>query len=82
MGPCHFLPEHLFYLSHRKICWTMSVDIVGLKNVFWGFRTPWSLSHVFLGVNQHGPMTNSTTNHIFYKAMGRLHGPWFHLLLL
>jgi hypothetical protein len=31
MGPFIFLLEHLFYLSHRKPRWTMSVDNVGLK---------------------------------------------------
>ena len=29
----------------------------------------------FLGVNQSGLGTSSTTNHGFYKALGRLHGP-------
>ena len=31
MGPCLFLLEHLFCLSHRKTRWTMSADNVGLK---------------------------------------------------
>ena len=31
MGPCLFLPEHLFCLSHYKIRWTLLVDNVGLK---------------------------------------------------
>jgi hypothetical protein len=31
MGPCVFLPEHLFCLSHCKTCRTMSKDNVGLK---------------------------------------------------
>jgi len=31
MGPCLFLLEHLFCLSHRKTYWIMSVDNVGLK---------------------------------------------------
>ena len=30
----------------------------------------------FLGVNQNGPKTSSIANHIFYKALGQLHGPW------
>ena len=29
----------------------------------------------FLGVNRSGPGTSSTTNHKFYRALGRLHGP-------
>ena len=29
MDPCLFLLEHLFYLSHRKTRWTMSVDNIG-----------------------------------------------------
>jgi hypothetical protein len=31
MGPCLFLPEHLFSLSHRKTRWTLSMDNVVLK---------------------------------------------------
>ena len=31
---------------------------------------------VFLGVNRSGLGTSSTGNHIFYRALGRLHGPW------
>ena len=29
-----------------------------------------------LGINRRGTGTNSTTNHIFNMALGRLHGPW------
>ena len=36
MGPCLFLPKHLFHLSHHKTCWTMLVDNVGLKIFFGG----------------------------------------------
>ena len=35
-GPCLFLLEHLFCLSHRKTCWTMSMDNVGLKICLFG----------------------------------------------
>jgi hypothetical protein len=49
-----FLLEHLFSISHRQTHWTMSVDNVALKYVFWGPRTPWSPWHFFLGVNQSG----------------------------
>ena len=31
MGPCLFLPEHLFCLSHCKTRWTMSTNNAGLK---------------------------------------------------
>ena len=31
MGPCLFLLEHLFCLSHRKTCWAVLVDNVDLK---------------------------------------------------
>ena len=31
MGPCLFLLENLFCLSHRKTHWTMFVDNVGLR---------------------------------------------------
>jgi hypothetical protein len=30
----------------------------------------------FLYVNRSGPGMSSTTDLIFYKALGRLHGPW------
>ena len=36
MGPCFFLWEHLFGLSHMKIRWTMSVDHVRLKRCLFG----------------------------------------------
>ena len=78
LPPCLILFEHLFGLSHRKTCWTMSMDNVGLKicllgasNSIWG-----SLRHFFLGVNWSGRGMSSTTNHKFYKASGQLHGPW------
>ena len=73
-GPVPFLLEPLFCLSHCKTCWTMSLDNIGFKCVFWGPWTPWSLWHFFLGVNRSGPKMNSTTNHKNYRALGRLHG--------
>ena len=33
-------------------------------------------SFFYLGVNQSGPRTSSTTDHKFYRALGQLHGPW------
>ena len=77
MDPCTFLLEHLFYLSHRKTRWTMSINNVGLKICL--LRTSNSmvtLTFFSLGVNQSGPRTSSTTNHKFYSTLGRLHGPW------
>ena len=50
--------------------------MLALKYVIWRPRTPWSLSHFSLDVNRSGPEANSTANHRFYRAMGRLHGPW------
>ena len=32
------------------------------------------LDMFFLGVNGSGPGTSSTSNHIFYKALGHMHG--------
>ena len=49
--------------------------------VFWGPHTPWALWHFLHGVNQSGPGTSSTTNHIFYKALGQLHGLWYKQFL-
>ena len=33
MGPCLFLLEHLFCLSHPKTRWTMLVDNIDLKKI-------------------------------------------------
>ena len=54
MGPCVFLLEHLFCLSHHKTCWTMSMDnvdnadnvesnksYVGLSKYYKHFGHPW-----------------------------------------
>ena len=80
LGPCLFPLQYLFCLSHRKpvgLCqWIMKA-----KYVFWGPQTPWSLWDYFLGVNRSGPRTTSTTNHKFYKSVGRLHDPWCKQLL-
>ena len=35
-----------------------------------------TLNFFFLSVNWSDPRTSSTTNHILYRALGRLHGPW------
>ena len=35
-----------------------------------------TLTFFFLGVNQIGPKSSSTSNPTFYKAVGWLHGPW------
>ena len=75
--PVFFLPNHLSCLSHCKTRSTMSLKT----------RRPWSMSFedlelhghsdiLYLRVNRNGPGTSSTTNHIFYRALGRLHGPW------
>ena len=76
MDPYFSLPEHLFYLSHRKTCWTMLVNNVGHKYVFQGPWMPWSLWQPFLGVNRSGPGRSSTANHKFYMGLGWFHGPW------
>ena len=55
-----------------------AMNILGRKACLLGTsKLPYPLCHYFLGVNQNGPKTNSTTNHKFYEALGRLHGPWF-----
>ena len=56
--------------------WIMSADDVDLRIYLWGHQTPGSHWPFFLGVNWSGPGTSSTTNHKFYRALGRLHGPW------
>ena len=62
MAPCRFLTYHISCLSHRKTCWTMSVEELGLEICSFGPRPSWSLCHFVLGVNQNGPGTSSTTN--------------------
>jgi hypothetical protein len=74
---CLCLPYHLFCLSHRKICWIMLVDNVGLKICLLRDLELHGHFDVFfyLSVNGSGPGTSSTTNHKFYEALGQLHGP-------
>ena len=76
MGPWLFLLEHLFCLSHRKICWIMSMDNVGLKICLLGTSSSMIILTFFLGVNQSGPRLSSTTNYKSYMALGWLRGPW------
>jgi hypothetical protein len=67
-----------FASPQRKTRWTMSVDNVGLKICLLetlDFMVTLTFI-VFLDVIQNGPKTSSTTNHEFYRALGRLHGPW------
>ena len=70
-----FLLEHVYCISHHKTHWTMLVDNVGLKICLLGTSNSMVTLTFSLGVNRSDPETNSTTNHIFYKALGRLHGP-------
>ena len=69
MGPC---------LSHRRIHWTMSVDNAHLILRLLGNLNLMDHSDIFFfrGINWSGYGTTSTANHRFYKALGRLHGPW------
>jgi hypothetical protein len=92
MGPCLFLVDHLFCLSHYKTRWTMSVDYVSLKIMStWDlnlhghsdiFLSPWCKPKSYMDKfnNQstllHGLRTSSTTNQHSYMALGWLHGPW------
>ena len=69
MGPCFIMIEHLFCLSHRKAHWTMLVDNVGLKICLLGTSNSMVTLAFF-------PGTSATSNHRFYMAWGRLHGPW------
>ena len=72
-----FLLEHLFCHSHRKTRWTMWVDNVDLEIYLLGTSNSMvTLTFFSLGVNQSGLGTRSTTNHKFYRALGRFHGPW------
>ena len=89
MGPCHFLPEHLFCLSHHKTRWTMSVDNVGLKIGFLGDLELHDHSNIFfLGVNRSGLKTNSIANQRLYRTLGRVEqpittftGPWDEFMI-
>jgi hypothetical protein len=55
----------------------MLADNVGLFNMPFGDLELHGHSNIFfLRVNQSCPGTSSTTNHIFYRALVRLHGPW------
>ena len=77
MGPCFFLPEHLFCPSHGKTCWNMSTNIVSLKICLLGnLKLHGHFDIVFLSVNRSGLGMSSSTHHRIYKALGHLHGPW------
>ena len=76
MGPCPFLPDHLFSTPTAKPIGPYQWIMWALKYVFWGPQTLWSLWHYFLGVNWSGPKASSKTNQRFYRALGQLHGPW------
>jgi hypothetical protein len=54
----------------------MPVDNVGLIICFMGtLNFMVTQTFFFLGVNRSGPGTSSTSNHIFYRALGHLYGP-------
>ena len=55
--------------------WTITLDNVGLK-IYFLETSHFDIFFFPLGVNQSGPGMSSTTNHIFCKALGWLHGPW------
>jgi hypothetical protein len=76
VGPCLFLLEHLFCLSHHKTHWTMLVNNADLAICLLETLNFMITLTFSLGVNRSGPGTSSTTNHKFYKALGWLHGPW------
>ena len=73
MGPCFFLLDHLFCLSHRKTRWTMSVDFVGLKICLVGTSTSMVTLILFPWCKPKGPKTSSTftSNQRSYRAMGK-----------
>ena len=61
MGPCLFLPEHLFRLSHCKTHWTMSTNNACLKTrILETYNSMVTLTSFFLGVNQSGPRDKVT----------------------
>ena len=76
MGPCLFLLEHLFCLSHCKTRCIMSVDNVDLEICPLETSNSTITVTFFLGVNRKGHTTTSTTNYKFYRVLERLHGPW------
>ena len=67
-----------FASPQHKTRWTMSVDNVGLKICLLetlDFMVTLTFI-VFLDVIWNGPKMSLTSNHRFYRALGRLHGPW------
>jgi hypothetical protein len=49
----------------------------GAKEGGRGSNSMVNLTFFFLAINRSGPKTSSTTNHIFYRTLGWLHGPWW-----
>ena len=71
-----------FFASQHKTRWIMSMDNVDLNICFLGTSHSIVTLDISLPtVNQSGPGMNSTINHRFYRALGRLHGPWCEQLL-
>ena len=58
MGPCLFLPKHLFTSPTGKSIGPCQWIMCALTYIFWKPRTSWSLWHFFLGVNWSGPETS------------------------
>ena len=72
MGPCLFLPERLFRLSHCKTHWTVSMDyILGLTIYILG------TSNFMLALTFFFPWCKLKWSwDKFYRALRQLHGPW------
>jgi hypothetical protein len=66
---------HIFCFSHRKFCWTMSLDNVCFKVYRWENSKSMVTLRLCFGVNRSGPNTSSITKYKCYRALGQLHGP-------
>ena len=72
-----FFPlEHLFASPIAKPVGPCHWIMHSFKYVFWRPRNPQPLKHLFPSENRSGPRMSSTTNHIFYMPLGRLHSRW------
>ena len=72
----YFLKEHLFCLSHCEIRLTMSMDEVGLQNLWWDLELHDHFDIFFHWCVPKWCRDEFNNQSQILQGMGRLHGPW------
>ena len=76
MGPCLFLPEHLFCFSHCKNRWTMLVDNVGLIICLLGTSNSMITMTFLPWCKLKWSQDEFNSQSQILQGLGWLHGPW------